>query len=34
MLAEKCAPIVTLLDAHIRSGPMIGMDETPTQVLG
>ena len=34
MLSEKCAPIVTLLDEHIRSGPLIGMDETQTQVLG
>jgi len=34
MLAEKCKPIINLLDAHIRSGPLIGMDETPTQVLG
>jgi len=33
-LAARCESIIDLIDAHIRSGPMIGMDETPTQVLG
>lgn len=33
-LADRCEPIIDMIDLHIRSGPMIGMDETPTQVLG
>jgi len=33
-VAERCKPIIQELENHIRSGPLIGMDETPTQVLG
>jgi len=33
-LASRCEQIVSMIEAHIRSGPMIGMDETPTQVMG
>jgi len=32
-LGDRCAPIVEGIEAHIRAGPMIGMDETPIQVL-
>lgn len=33
-VADRCKPIIQELENHIRSGPLIGMDETPTQVLG
>jgi transposase len=33
-LASRCSPVIDAIERHIRSGPMIGMDETPTQVLG
>jgi transposase len=33
-VADRCKPIVEAIEGNIRSGPMIGMDETPTQVLG
>jgi len=33
-VASRCGRIVGAIETHIRSGPMIGMDETPTQVLG
>lgn len=33
-VAQRCAPIVEAIERHIRSGPMIGMDETPTLVFG
>jgi len=33
-VASRCGPVITAIERHIRSGPMIGMDETPTQVLG
>jgi len=32
--ATRCSPVIMAIERHIRSGPMIGMDETPTQVLG
>ena len=32
--AEACEPLIELLHHHIRSGPLINMDETPVQVLG
>lgn len=31
--AERCAPLIELLEQEIRSGPLIQMDETPLQVL-
>ena len=31
---EKIRPLVELLKHHIRTGPVINMDETPVQVLG
>jgi len=33
-VASRCGRVVEAIETHIRSGPMIGMDETPTQVLG
>jgi transposase len=32
-LGKRCQAIVEGIHAHIRAGPMIGMDETPVQVL-
>ena len=32
--AEACGPLIEVLHGHIRSGPLINMDETPVQVLG
>jgi len=32
-VADKCEPIVNLLHQEIRSGPLIGIDETTVQVL-
>lgn len=32
--AEACGPLIELVHNHIRSGPLINMDETPVQVLG
>lgn len=32
-VAKKCRPIIDGIQAHILSSPMIGMDETPVQVL-
>ncbi|ORC27221.1 hypothetical protein B4O97_19020 [Marispirochaeta aestuarii] len=31
---EKIRPLIGLIHEHIRSGPVINMDETPVQVLG
>jgi len=31
---EKIAPLIECLKEHIRSGPVINMDETPVQVMG
>jgi len=31
--AEKCEPVLNLFEKHIRSGPLINMDETRIQVL-
>jgi transposase len=33
-VARACKPVIQELENHIRSGPLIGMDETPTQVHG
>jgi transposase len=33
-LGEKCRPIAEGIEALIRAGPFMGMDETPTQVFG
>lgn len=33
-VAGRCTPMIDAIDFHIRSGPLIGMDETTTQVLG
>ena len=32
-VAQRCAPLIELLEQEIRSGPLIQMDETPLQVL-
>lgn len=32
-VANRCEPIVELLDQEIRSGPLINVDETPLQVM-
>lgn len=33
-VATRCDAVIKAIERHIRSGPLIGMDETPTQVLG
>ncbi|HIC23548.1 MAG TPA: IS66 family transposase [Planctomycetes bacterium] len=33
-VARRCDRLIALMQAHIRAGPMIQMDETPVQVLG